>query len=78
MKKLLFTAALLCLTQAVSAADLVLKAPMVQAASASSGIYVGINGGGAITKDNIDFVSIPGSGTLHPAGCFASGLYCRQ
>lgn len=54
------------------AADLpppILKAPpALTAASAWSNLYIGASVFGAKTKDSFDFVTIPGTGNLHPTG----------
>lgn len=51
------------------AADMPIKAPPL--ALSGSGLYLGINGGAAIADQAYDFVTLPGTGTLHPAGAMA-------
>lgn len=43
------------------------KAPLL-AAGAASGLYFGGFVGGGMTKENFEFVTIPGSGSLYPTG----------
>lgn len=75
--KLLRLLALAILTGTVPAmaADLPARTatPIQKAAAAAkqSGFYVGINGGAAITNQRFDFISLPGTGDVYPAGAMA-------
>lgn len=70
MKRFLFGLLAASLATSALAADLprapVLKAPSI--ITTPGGLYVGAFIGGGATKEHFDFVSIPGSGSLHPTG----------
>ncbi len=74
MKRLLLLLALTGTVPAI-AADLPAKinAQAQQAATVAkaAGFYIGINGGAAITNQRFDFISLPGTGDVYPAGAMA-------
>lgn len=75
MRKLLLGMGLLLTAMPVFAADMaVYKAPPAPVVvPAYSGFYFGAVAGGAKSNGQFDFVSIPGSGTLHPTGYMLGG-----